>query len=234
MDSEMKASKKATESLILYLCQEEAADLAKRKEAYSLLLQCKYTWKLSNAVLHYPLANSSEGDNSELARQRVRIFDRFLPSKQAINHLMHIFRPSSPFWSEHDYDISSNCSRKVGYFSYLYPLRDRRPMCSVEQIVDFIYQKTCERFPAAKEATVAEWWVHTRPHSNGHQLHFDSDETRIEAGRSPAHPIVSTVLFLSEDIGGKNFMHEYFSIIMVSIQTFSPKSFTVSLINGFF
>jgi len=42
----------------------------------------------------------------------------------------------------------------------------------------------------------AEWWVHSRPHSNGHQLHFDSDETRIMAGRTPQHPIVSTVLYL--------------------------------------
>jgi hypothetical protein len=48
----------------------------------------------------------------------------------------------------------------------------------------------------------AEWWVHSRPHSNGHQLHYDSDETRIMSGRAPAHPIVSTVLCLNDDIGG--------------------------------
>ncbi len=48
----------------------------------------------------------------------------------------------------------------------------------------------------------AEWWVHSRPHVNGHQLHFDSDETRLEAGRSARHPICSTVLFLSSGVGG--------------------------------
>jgi hypothetical protein len=44
--------------------------------------------------------------------------------------------------------------------------------------------------------------VHSRPHSNGHQLHFDSDETRIMSGRAPAHPIVSSVLYLNDHIGG--------------------------------
>ena len=50
---------------------------------------------------------------------------------------------------------------------------------------------------------LVEWWVHLRPHSNGHQLHFDSDETAIEHGQQPRHPIVSSVLFVSDDaIGG--------------------------------
>ena len=48
----------------------------------------------------------------------------------------------------------------------------------------------------------AEWWVHSRTHSSGHQPHFDSDETRIMSGRAPAHPIVSTVLCLNDSIGG--------------------------------
>jgi hypothetical protein len=47
---------------------------------------------------------------------------------------------------------------------------------------------------------LAEWWVHSRPHSNGHQLHFDSDETRIMGGRTPQHPLVSTVLYLRYDL----------------------------------
>lgn len=41
-----------------------------------------------------------------------------------------------------------------------------------------------------------------RPHSSGHQLHFDSDETAIESGKPPMHPIVSSVLYLSGSTGG--------------------------------
>ena len=26
-----------------------------------------------------------------------------------------------------------------------------------------------------EECLYAEWWVHTRPHTSGHQMHFDSD-----------------------------------------------------------
>lgn len=50
---------------------------------------------------------------------------------------------------------------------------------------------------------LAEWWVHSRPHINGHQLHFDSDETRIQTGAGKVqHPIVSCVLFVTAGVGG--------------------------------
>jgi hypothetical protein len=41
-----------------------------------------------------------------------------------------------------------------------------------------------------------QWWAHCRPHSSGHQLHFDSDD---EGRGSVRNPIISTVLHLSED-----------------------------------
>ncbi len=43
----------------------------------------------------------------------------------------------------------------------------------------------------------AEWWVHSRPHTCGHQFHFDSDETAVLAGRNARHPILSCVLYLT-------------------------------------
>ena len=50
---------------------------------------------------------------------------------------------------------------------------------------------------------IAEWWVHTRPHCSGHQLHFDSDETRLHKESTPQHPLVSVVLFINEgSVGG--------------------------------
>ena len=220
----MKAFKKSGESLILFLCQEHGHDAEVQKEVYSLLVQNNYTWKLSNAVLHYPLPpqlNSSESrPQVSDAGKYIRIVENALQSTHAIDHLKHVFRHDSAFWSEHDYDTSTNCSRKVGYFSYLYPLRDRVAVCSIEQIIDYIYSVTCKYFPSVKEAKYAEWWVHTRPHSNGHQLHYDSDETRIESGRSPAHPIASTVLFLSDDIGGKSSSINLLSIIVSNTYLF--------------
>lgn len=43
----------------------------------------------------------------------------------------------------------------------------------------------------------AEWWVHTRPHSCGHQFHFDSDETALCSGQQAQHPIVTAIIYLS-------------------------------------
>jgi len=56
-----------------------------------------------------------------------------------------------------------------------------------------------EQYPEVGEATHAEWWAHCRPHASGHQLHFDSED---EGRGTVRHPIVSTVLYLTEGIGG--------------------------------
>ena len=44
---------------------------------------------------------------------------------------------------------------------------------------------------------VAEWWLHSRPHTAGHQLHYDTDEQRLRSGAGVHCPLVSTVLYLS-------------------------------------
>lgn len=227
-EAELAAYDQAVEALILVLCQERGAIAAKRREAHGLLTKKKFTWKLSNDVLQYPMQGTQTASSSasaEDARTFVRVFDNALimerkevvPNEEGdqeslsnkawtdpVSCLREIFRPSSPFWSEHSYDITSNCSRSAGYFSYLYPLKTRPACCAVEQVIDLVYKLACHAFPTVKTCAVAEWWVHTRPHCRGHQLHFDSDETRIGQGRSPAHPLASCVVFLGdESVGGE-------------------------------
>ncbi len=55
---------------------------------------------------------------------------------------------------------------------------------------------------------LGEWWVHSRPHSSGHQLHYDSDETSLENGtKKPRHPVISVVVYVSgSNIGGPTLM----------------------------
>jgi hypothetical protein len=53
------------------------------------------------------------------------------------------------------------------------------------------------------EATVAEWWVHSRPHRWGHQLHFDSDD---EGRNGLRHPVLGSVFFVEGDVGGPTLM----------------------------
>lgn len=53
-----------------------------------------------------------------------------------ITTLQHIFRPSSPYWIEHNYDIVLSASSTVGYYSYLYPMKAQsyQPKCFIEQV----------------------------------------------------------------------------------------------------
>ena len=185
----------AREMLSLLLCQ-----AGKIQESYKYLRSSGFTWRLSKQVLAHQRDMKAEVVDSAAF---VKGKNDSIP-ESALQHLRHVFRPDSPFWKEHSYDLSCNASRAAGYFSYQYPFRQRAPVGSIEQIVDLVYRRVEEMFPQVKSATVAEWWVHSRPHASGHQLHFDSDETRIEGGGKPRHPICSCILYLEESgkIGG--------------------------------
>ena len=70
--------------------------------------------------------------------------------------------------------------------------------------MDIFFQHVRRMFPeASEECSFAEWWVHTRPHNSGHQLHFDSDDEGVKRGVSgqALHPHCSTVLCLDENVG---------------------------------
>jgi len=210
---ELSACEAAQQLLALLLCQGGKTD-----EASTLLKGLGFKWRLSREVLCYKDENekrssssssssSSDASGNETSSDSYLVaIDNALP-RDMLNHLKDCFGRESPFWQEHHYDVLSNYSRVAGYFSYIYPLRERNASNSVEQIIDKIYSIAAQHFPEVeKECVVAEWWVHTRPHSSGHQLHFDSDETRLETGKlggKPQHPIASSILFVNEsNIGG--------------------------------
>jgi hypothetical protein len=256
LEMELSASLRATENLLLHLCQE-----GRCSEALPLLREGKYLIRLSRDVLCYKMEGESGGgetllniedskdekiDNDDMVDEKkieskmksknssqngegkekeveekeveessayLRVTDGVL-STNTLSHLQHIFRPSSPFWSEHQYSLIANSSRTAGYFSFVYDLREL-PSNSIEQVICVLFEKVKEMFPSIKndknkiknyskienkssissrkkkevedvvrgegeECVYAEWWVHTRPHSSGHQLHFDSDNEGIQ------------------------------------------------------
>ena len=206
---ELVAAERARESLALYLCQEDRSS-----EAALLLQDGPYHVRLSKEVLCYSdLTQNTALDASKKSCHESRaaesmdylqVTDNTL-SASMLQHMQYVFRASSPFWSEHHYDAIANSSRTAGYFSYLYPFKKRAPGCSIEQVIDILLRNVQRMFPdAAKDCNFAEWWVHTRPHSSGHQLHFDSDDEGLKrgAGGKPVHPMCSTVLYLEEGVGG--------------------------------
>ena len=196
-----KAGAAAQQALALLLLQSgRASDAAKH------LIAHKFKWRLSSEVLNYagPPAAIAASPTTLHSDRFVQCFDGVFAA-EALEELKRVYRQQSPYWEEHSYDLASNSSRHAGYVSYLYPLHNRRAKCSIEQIIDSIYQVARVKFPQCSSCSVAEWWVHSRHHCSGHQLHFDSDETQIEAGGAPHHPLVSAVLFVSDDepcIGG--------------------------------
>lgn len=212
IELEKKAQKTAKQLLALLLCQD-----GRLADACKFLQALGHTWRLAKHVLKYPLpppvSPGIEGTKVSSADKLAQAFDSALP-EPILAHLRHVFRSDGLFWREHNYDLATNSARDVGYFSYQFPLcpgsmpvpgtpvqvpPQAPPRVSIEAIVLELHRLACHAFPQVVRASVAEWWVHTRVHSSGHQLHYDSDETVTEAGGAPRHPLASAVLYLDED-----------------------------------
>ncbi len=142
VDQEFCCGNKAVQALILYYCQTEGSE----NKAYKYLVSKGFKLKLSNQVLQYPLSNNSVNNSStssiaaeaaavktDTSSQYVSILNDVM-TPNILAHLSHVFRSDSPFWSEHHYDTITNASKTVGYFSYLYPMRERSAMSSIEQV----------------------------------------------------------------------------------------------------
>lgn len=108
------------------------------------------------------------------------------------------FSPDSPFWAQHQY---SSCPPSP-YFSYCHSLSTDADS-GMDQLIRLVQRVVTPHFPEVAHAKCAEWWAHCRPHPHGHQLHFDSDNEGMDGVRNP---IVSTVLYLSEGVGGPTLM----------------------------
>jgi len=119
--------------------------------------------------------------------------------------LSKCFFPAAPFWAAHDYSDGSQ-KPPSPYFSYVVPLtKTDGTRCQNDSalvaIIRHIQKVTANAFPDVVNATAAEWWCHSRPHSSGHQLHFDSDD---EGRGGVRNPIISTVTYLAPaGIGGE-------------------------------
>jgi hypothetical protein len=83
-----------------------------------------------------------------------------------------------------------------------YPLGQAPRTCIEEYIAGPLRSHIATHFPrCARAGVVAEWWLHSRPHTSGHQLHFDTDEQRLRRGQGVHCPQVCCSLLL---IGGSS------------------------------
>ena len=173
----------ARQQLALLYCQSDNV------ETPNLLKRLNYTRRLSKSVLNYEtIAEDIE------SKEYCYYYDDFLPSN-LLHRMQHVFKSNADFWVSHDYnELKSN-----GYFSYIFEL-GLGASNFIEQIIALIFKRIQTDDPVkANQIKYAEWWAHCRPHNKGHQFHYDSEN---EGQGIVRHPIYSTVLYLSDEVGG--------------------------------
>jgi len=184
--------RRALEKLGLLLCQQPET----QGRARLLLLRNSYQFCLSADVLCYPLVAPSECLPAP-PQNLLSVKDDALPLGM-LAQLQEALAPSSPFWAEHGYRCGGPGGGGSPFFSYVHHL-DEPPRCGFDRVLAVLHAHVCSAFPQAAYAKRAEWWAHCRPHSTGHQLHFDSDD---EGRAGVRNPIVSSALYLTSGIGG--------------------------------
>mmetsp|Transcript_69868 Transcript_69868/g.227363 ORF Transcript_69868/g.227363 Transcript_69868/m.227363 type:complete len:492 (+) Transcript_69868:114-1589(+) len=186
--------------LALLLCQE-----GRQAEAEPLLELGGWSHRLGQWILCYSvppaIANVPSSESAAISRLLAPVvaFDDALPDRY-LQVLQGLLKRGGSFWTYHGYNEISG-SGQDGYFSYLHSLRGPQTT-ALDLVIRYIFGLAQEfgQFPGLRDATAAEWWAHCRPHSGGHQLHFDSDDE--DRSRGVRHPICTAVVFVA---GGEQF-----------------------------
>ncbi|KAJ3390181.1 hypothetical protein HDU84_007877 [Entophlyctis sp. JEL0112] len=194
VDAEIASGTDAKNALTLHLLQQGRPD-----EAKELLQSLGYKFRLSSSVLRYSLNKAKAASNSFLPVPFVKAIDNALP-QDALEYLTNAFEPRSPFWKEHFY---SPCTP---YFSYTHALLadEEPPKSALDQLITYVHRRVKNLFPAVAKAKAAEWYTKfilqhflrsIIPGKSG-----KSSNNKLKRG--PQHPIVSCVIYLSENVGG--------------------------------
>ena len=167
------------------------------KEASTLLLERGFAYRLSVESLKHDHCSPSNPPTRYSAAWDGILQDSLL------HRLDATFGPTSKFWERHDYSDGSGGKDPSPYFSYIVPINNNgasstQPSTALDIIIRKIQRQISEVFPDVNECKYCEWWAHCRPHSSGHQLHFDSDD---EGRGGVRNPVCSTVINISSDVG---------------------------------
>ncbi|RHY26410.1 hypothetical protein DYB32_007637 [Aphanomyces invadans] len=163
---------------------------------------------LASIGMHYRLhecaflshgADLAVADPSEVARH-VQVVDAPVVDAVHAHFAFKFDHITSPFWREHRYGEPD-----VGYFSYAF--RDCTTSvpsnCVEAWIQEHLLPYVRAAFPDKADAIAhAEWWVHSRDQISGHQLHYDTDESRLTQEHSLNYPLVSTVWYIAPGQSG--------------------------------
>jgi hypothetical protein len=190
--------KKAGERLSLLYVQSDQPVKAKVGMRY-----LGYTCMLSSRILNYPLnANVIKNNKKKnyikknpkpqsTVEPPCCIYDNFL-SPGELQYLQSVFSDiKQDYWTLHKYSVEPPSP----YFSYVKRIQ-HDDGTFMSYLVKKIQKSLRTKFPSIRQARYVEMWSHNRPHSTGHQLHFDSDNEGL--GEKIKNPLVSTILYLNE------------------------------------
>jgi tetratricopeptide (TPR) repeat protein len=167
------------------------AQRGEQKKASRLARELGFSYRLSAQVLCPTAVPNDQNSDAGSAKGLVHVVDSGIP-EPLLAALRKEFATRAPFWAAHRYGQPG-----TGYFSYCYPV-SRAPQNIVEAYIARALRPQIARlFPhLAAKGVIAEWWLHSRAHTAGHQLHYDTDEQRLRRGQGVHCPDVSTVLYL--------------------------------------
>ena len=167
-------------------------DSRRKYEAMELLNKLEFDFSVCHRIACLDLQSFPPvGDESPDCP--VHIWDSIFESDM-LQFMQSLFASDALFWSEHKYN-----SPGTGYFSYEMPL-DSVPVSLLEIAIHKLWQCACKSDSRATKSRFVEVWAHSRPHSNGHPLHFDY--VVENDGITPRHPILSSIAFLDASCGG--------------------------------
>lgn len=192
-------------TLLLQEDSDEDTETSTSRRIAQLLQERGYLYRLSRQALVQCHARVSSF--SPPPHQYACVYDNVLPPP-LLQALETAFAPDSSFWTSHDYSNGSSSGKPPSpYFSYIVPLTEQEQNIKsnsvLMQILRILQHHVGTSYSNVNKnnSVAAEWWCHCRPHSSGHQLHFDSDD---EGRGGVRNPIASSVLSLTQkSIGGE-------------------------------
>jgi len=198
---------------VLLLCTGRA------EEADVHIAALGYRWRLGDSIF-YPqgvvkrdeasaidVTNTNPNPATDTCKAPL-VVDNVLPDA-LLAQLRYVFAPDGHFFREHGYH---DPDRERRFFSYHRPLPsgDVPDSDIIATTARHLRPLLAASFPDRSQEILdsdlsAEWWAHARQSGEGHQLHFDMDESLLsrfrgkgmsDETRARLHPLVSCVLYL--------------------------------------
>jgi len=181
------------------LARLQSAHAAERADAESEASALGYTLCLSRDAMVLGDDGGDDGDDAAAATatatggNQLAVFDGAVPC-DVLRALDEAFQADAPFLASHGYVDHPR------FFSFAFDPR-QPPSNVVEQVIaHYLYPLVAPLVPA-RQRVWCEWWVHARDPASGHQMHFDTNESRIVLGQGVLHPLISSVLVINPGCG---------------------------------